>query len=212
MHRLELTKSFGITGCNWIYTMFRIYFVWFIILYLLVNLLKISCYPINRNGKRDLNVSKISFLEESVEIPFNANSEEANNIHVTLKKYENQVNQLKEEAKYCKTLSCFVIFNRLKVVLTNVWFGNYFLLSNISFCIFRVWKTTFIRNWTTLNWRQNTHTTVHSNRICFLITKTTYFLKKFSKFSQTLWIFYRIVSIEVEHFIREFENVKNWFF
>lgn len=86
----------------------------FILLYLLASSLKMNCYPINRNGKIDLNVGTVSFLRDSMELPFGVNREEANNIRGTLKKYEKQMTQLEGEAKYCKS-NCFAIYNRLQV-------------------------------------------------------------------------------------------------
>lgn len=86
---------------------------------LLVNSLKMNCFPINRSGKSDLNADKLSFLKETIPLPSGLNNEDTKNIRKTLKNYEYQAIQLQDEAKLCKIskpISCFFISNRLQVL------------------------------------------------------------------------------------------------
>lgn len=105
---------------------------------LLINSLKMNCFPIDRFGK-NLERNKLSFLKVSIPLPSGLNNEDTNNIRYTLKRYEYQATQLQNEAKFCKIskpISCFVISKRLQVLLE--WFSKYvYVVLIILFTFFR---------------------------------------------------------------------------
>ncbi|XP_055306865.1 probable inactive serine/threonine-protein kinase DDB_G0280131 [Sitodiplosis mosellana] len=91
----------------------------FICILLLVNSLQMNCYPIDQNGESDSSASKISFLKESVQLPSGVSDKDLISIRSTLKNFESQMYQLKEEAVDCTVLFCSGINNQLKQTKDN---------------------------------------------------------------------------------------------
>lgn len=91
----------------------------FIFVLLLANLLRTNCNPVNGNGNSEQNLDKVSFFQELLQLPTGVSDEDVNKIRNTLKKFENEIFELKEAARYCRSSSvsnCLPIYNQLLVI------------------------------------------------------------------------------------------------
>lgn len=94
----------------------------FIFVLLLANLLKTNCYSIN-DGNGELDLDKVIFFQELLQLPAGISDENLNKIRSTLKKFEKEVFELKEAARYCRSSrrsNCLPIYNQLLVILESL--------------------------------------------------------------------------------------------